>query len=92
MRGRRLPGRLRPGLRGLRLLPVRRSASPRLPGLRLFRKCLLGRRRTGRRPPGLPRTGLPRPGSPERGTNDVSEIGFYTTHDTRTQFFQDLGM
>ncbi|MEV7898292.1 iron-siderophore ABC transporter substrate-binding protein [Streptomyces cyaneofuscatus] len=24
--------------------------------------------------------------------NDVSEIGFYTAHDTRTQFFQDLGM
>ncbi|MFC9427037.1 iron-siderophore ABC transporter substrate-binding protein [Streptomyces sp. NPDC056987] len=24
--------------------------------------------------------------------NDVSEIGFYTTHDTRTQFFQDLGL
>ncbi|MYR98203.1 MULTISPECIES: iron-siderophore ABC transporter substrate-binding protein [unclassified Streptomyces] len=24
--------------------------------------------------------------------NDVSEIGFYTTHDTRTQFFEDLGM
>ncbi|NEE34226.1 iron-siderophore ABC transporter substrate-binding protein, partial [Streptomyces sp. SID7982] len=24
--------------------------------------------------------------------NDVSEVGFYTTHDTRTQFFQDLGM
>ncbi|MGW9521469.1 iron-siderophore ABC transporter substrate-binding protein [Streptomyces diastaticus] len=24
--------------------------------------------------------------------NDVSEIGFYTTHDTRTQFFLDLGM
>ncbi|GFN07593.1 hypothetical protein GCM10010298_30460 [Streptomyces microflavus] len=41
VRGRRLPGRLRPGLRGLRLLPVRRPASPRLPGLRLFRKCLL---------------------------------------------------
>ena len=24
--------------------------------------------------------------------NDVSEIGFYTTHDTRTLFFEDLGM
>ncbi|MEG9553641.1 ABC transporter substrate-binding protein, partial [Streptomyces baarnensis] len=24
--------------------------------------------------------------------NDVSQVGFYTTHDTRTQFFQDLGM
>ncbi|MGI5330450.1 iron-siderophore ABC transporter substrate-binding protein [Actinomadura nitritigenes] len=24
--------------------------------------------------------------------NDVSQIGFYTTHDTRTQFFQDLGL
>ncbi|MEV5826672.1 iron-siderophore ABC transporter substrate-binding protein [Spirillospora sp. NPDC052242] len=24
--------------------------------------------------------------------NDVSEVGFYTTHDTRTLFFQDLGM
>nr|AEZ64561.1 ABC-type Fe3+-siderophore transporter substrate-binding protein [Streptomyces chromofuscus] len=24
--------------------------------------------------------------------NDVSEIGFYTTHDTRTQFFEDLGL
>jgi iron complex transport system substrate-binding protein len=23
---------------------------------------------------------------------DVSEIGFYTTHDTRTLFFEDLGM
>lgn len=24
--------------------------------------------------------------------NDVSEIGFYTTHDTRTLFFEDLGL
>ncbi|MEW2359791.1 iron-siderophore ABC transporter substrate-binding protein [Spirillospora sp. NPDC029432] len=24
--------------------------------------------------------------------NDVSQIGFYTTHDTRTLFFEDLGM
>lgn len=24
--------------------------------------------------------------------NDVSKIGFYTTHDTRTQFFEDLGL
>ncbi|MFH9610593.1 iron-siderophore ABC transporter substrate-binding protein [Streptomyces sp. NPDC017448] len=24
--------------------------------------------------------------------NDVSQVGFYTAHDTRTQFFQDLGM
>ncbi|GGV16794.1 ABC transporter substrate-binding protein [Actinomadura cremea] len=24
--------------------------------------------------------------------NDVSEVGFYTTHDTRTLFFEDLGM
>ncbi|MEU0448472.1 iron-siderophore ABC transporter substrate-binding protein [Streptomyces tendae] len=25
-------------------------------------------------------------------SKDVSEVGFYTTHDTRTQFFTDLGM
>jgi iron complex transport system substrate-binding protein len=24
--------------------------------------------------------------------NDVSQVGFYTTHDTRTQFFKDLGL
>ncbi|MGI5160985.1 iron-siderophore ABC transporter substrate-binding protein [Microbispora sp. CA-102843] len=24
--------------------------------------------------------------------NDVSEVGFYTTHDTRTMFFEDLGL
>ena len=24
--------------------------------------------------------------------NDVSEVGFYTTHDTRTLFFEDLGL